>query len=53
MLQLYGNPRFTRWPSMSMIAVHCRILNATLERGGSDLRLVYWRRPDVAFVRVA
>ena len=53
MRQLYGNPRFSRWPSMSMLAVHCRILNAQLERGGAAVRLAYWRRPDVAFVMVA
>lgn len=53
MFQLYGDPRFSRWPSMSMLAVHCRILNAQLERGGAAVRLAYWRRPNVAFVTVA
>lgn len=49
MTALYGPKRPGR-PSMSMLSVHCRIVNAALQRGGASVRLDYWRRPDIELV---
>lgn len=51
MAALYGPKRPGR-PSMCMLSVHCRIINAELERLGVDVRLDYWRRTDIALVPI-
>lgn len=51
MTALYGPKRPGR-PSMSMLSVHCRIINAALERHGAAVRLAYWRRTDIALVPI-
>lgn len=51
MTALYGPKRPGR-PSMSMLSVNCRIINAALARHGAAVRLDYWRRADVALVPI-